>query len=448
MKRLLIFTLCGTLAVQAAIKRDGESQQAPPPPPPAKKEVPAPQAGDKDDSGRLLDRLFRRRGNRNGQQPPAKDADLPDVLRQLLQDMGVPKEELKDADLFELFKKLQEKSGKDGKRELFPGLNELGDMLRFETDPKVAEQLNGHFKQLLEGSRPGAAKAAPSTFTLRDSKKPGDMLAFATVVKSDGWLLTKASEVDKAGQLECNVNGTWLPTKVDRIFKEHDLALVKIEAKDLPAIQWPTNPAPTVGTFVAAVAPAGNDPVALGVVSVATRPLQEKGRGYLGVRIGSDDKGLKVDDVKPDSAAKTAGVMAQDRILEIDGQKPDSPYTFTKLVSDRKAGDKVKLKLQRGSEVLEKEIQLGDRASIPGSGRPMFDKMSALGSTVNKRKDDFASVIQTDLPIDANQCGGPVTDLDGNVLGIMIARSGRIESLLVPSATIRDLLSGVDVLKK
>jgi S1-C subfamily serine protease len=192
----------------------------------------------------------------------------------------------------------------------------------------------------------------------------------------------------------------------------------------------------------------GHDPLALGVVSVAARTLQDKGRGYLGVRIGSDDKGLKVEEVRPDSAAKSAGVQTQDRILEIDGQKPDSPFTFTKLVSERKAGDKVKLKLQRGDDVMEKEIQLGDRASLAGGARPSFDKMSALGSTVNKRKDDFASVIQTDLPVDANQCGGPVTDLDGNVLGIMIARSGRIESLMVPSATVREILDGVDALKK
>jgi S1-C subfamily serine protease len=393
--------------------------------------------------GNLLERLFKKRG-RDGQLE-LKGEDLTEMLRQMLEEQGVPKEELKNADLFDLLKKLREKDGNKG---LFPGLEEMGDMLRFQSDPKVAEKLNNHFKELLDGSRPGAAKASPSTFHLRDGKKLGDMVALATAVKADGWLLTKASEVEKLGRLECEVKGTWLPAKVDRVWKEHDLALIKIEAMDLPAVQWTTPPALIVGTFVTAVAPEGEDPLALGVVSVATRNLQNKGRGYLGVRLASDDKGLKIDLVVPDGAAKGAGVQKEDRILELDGQKPDSAYTFTKMVSERKAGDKVKLKLQRGNEVVEKEIQLGDRASLGNDSRPGFDKMSALGSTVNKRKDDFASIVQTDLPIDANQCGGPVTDLDGNVIGIMIARSGRIESLMVPSATIREVLSAVDALKK
>ena len=77
-----------------------------------------------------------------------------------------------------------------------------------------------------------------------------------------------------------------------------------------------------------------------------------------------------------------------------------------------------------------------------GSGR--FNRMNGMGSTVSNRKDDFSSVMQTDLPLQANQCGGPVTDLDGNIVGIVIARSGRIETMVIPSETIRQTLSGVD----
>ena len=434
MKRLLILTFCGAIAIHAAIQRDGESA-------PAKKETPAPKVEEKPEP--LLERLFRKRQERSAK-PEMKSQDLSKLLRDLLEEQGVPKEDLKESDLLGLLKKLREKNGKG----LFPGLEELGDMLNFENDPKVAERLNNHFKELLDGSRPGAAKAAPATLALRDGKKPADTVAFATAVKADGWLLTKASEVDKVGQLECEVKGAWVPAKVERTWREHDLALLKVDAKELPAIRWSTNPAPTVGTFVTAVAPAGQDPVALGVVSVATRNLQNKGRGFLGVQLDSDEIGLKIREVVPDGAANGAGVQKDDRILELDGQKPDSVFNFTKMVSERKAGEKVKLKLQRGKDVVEKEIQLGDRAALGTDLGARFDRMNALGSTVNKRKGDFAAVIQTDLPVEANQCGGPVTDLDGNALGIMIARSGRIESLVVPSSTIRDLLAEVDAAKK
>jgi S1-C subfamily serine protease len=57
-------------------------------------------------------------------------------------------------------------------------------------------------------------------------------------------------------------------------------------------------------------------------------------------------------------------------------------------------------------------------------------------------------VIQTDLPLQATQCGGPVTDLDGNAVGLVIARSGRVETMVLPSETIRQLLAGVDFSKE
>ena len=123
-------------------------------------------------------------------------------------------------------------------------------------------------------------------------------------------------------------------------------------------------------------------------------------------------------------------------------------FTFTRMVSDHKPGEKVRLKLQRGNEVLEKEIALGDRGAQPGGGRPGFDKLSAMGSTVSKRKDDFPSVVQTDLPLQASQCGGPVTDLDGNVIGLVIARSGRVETMILPSQAIIAALQGVDFAKE
>src|SRR2546429_371486 len=151
----------------------------------------------------------------------------------------------------------------------------------------------------------------------------------------------------------------------------------------------------------------GRDPVAIGIVSVQIRNVQVKGRGFLGVSLTSDERGLKIREIVPGGPAKASGLLAEDRILELDGKKPDSVFNFTKLVSDRKAGDKVRLKLQRGDAVMEKEIALGDRGSLPGAGRSGQDRMNNMGSTISKRRTDFASVMQTDLPLQATQCGGP-----------------------------------------
>ncbi|MBP3956144.1 serine protease [Gemmata sp. G18] len=49
-------------------------------------------------------------------------------------------------------------------------------------------------------------------------------------------------------------------------------------------------------------------------------------------------------------------------------------------------------------------------------------------------------MLQSDLVVDAKDCGGPVVDLEGNVLGINIARAGRVETWILPSEVIRPLL--------
>jgi serine protease Do len=408
-RKLIIAALLATSALNGAIKK---AEDPKPETPPAAQ---PPEPGS--DGKRKLDKK-----------------DLADFFRGALEKKGVPAEQLRKAGLPELVRLMREK---------YPdALRSLGAEPGFsrETERKLEE----HYGQLLEGHKPGTLAAAAATFTLRDAKKPADPLAFATGVRSDGWLLTKASEVAGAGELQCEIKGVWVAAKVVRSWPEHDLALLKTTAKEMPAVQWSGRGAPEVGSFISAVAPAGRDPVAIGIVSVLARNEQTKGRGFLGVQLESDERGLKIREVVPNGPAKASGLQKEDRILEMDGKKPESVYMFTKMVSDRKTGDKVRLKVQRGEAIVEKEIALGDRGAILGAGRTGPDKMNSMGSTLSKRRTDFSSVMQTDLPLQATQCGGPVTDLDGNVIGLVIARSGRVETMVLPSETIRQLLAGVD----
>ena len=77
--------------------------------------------------------------------------------------------------------------------------------------------------------------------------------------------------------------------KVVRSWPEHDLALLKTDAKEMPAVKWSERGSLEVGAFISAVAPAGRDPVAIGIVSVLVRNGQTKGRGFLGVSLTSDE---------------------------------------------------------------------------------------------------------------------------------------------------------------
>ena len=75
--------------------------------------------------------------------------------------------------------------------------------------------------------------------------------------EGDGWLLTKASEVGGAGEVQCEIKGAWLAAKVVRTWPDHDLALLKTDAKELPAVKWSERGALEVGAFISAVRYAG-----------------------------------------------------------------------------------------------------------------------------------------------------------------------------------------------
>ena len=434
-RTFIIAALLATGSLHGAIKKA-----------PASKPGAVPEAGAEQDPGsqekgaaELLQELSER-AKRNGGRLKLDANELLPLLRGALEKQGVPADELKKASLPELLRLLKEKSpdtfGKLGFGRM-PGL-----------DKAAEKKLADHYGQLLEGHKPGTIEAATATFLLRDGKKPADPLAFATGVRGDGWLLTKASEVESAAELQCQIKGTWVAARVVRTWPDHDLALVRADANDFPAVKLSDRTALPVGTFITAVAPDGRDPVAIGIVSVPVRNEQTKGRGFLGVQVKSDEQGLKIDRLVPGGPAKASGLREEDVILEIDGKKPDSVFMFTKMVSDRKAGETVRLKFQRGKSVEEKEIALADRGAMVGSARLGNEKMNNMGSVISKRRTDFPAVMQTDLPLQATQCGGPVTDLDGNVVGLVIARSGRIETQVIPSETIRQLLDSVDFSKE
>jgi S1-C subfamily serine protease len=66
---------------------------------------------------------------------------------------------------------------------------------------------------------------------------------------------------------------------------------------------------------------------------------------------------------------------------------------------------------------------------------------NAMGGDLSGRRSGFPAVLQTDMVLSPKDCGGPVVDLDGNVLGISIARAGRVETWVLPGENIRPLLA-------
>jgi serine protease Do len=308
--------------------------------------------------------------------------------------------------------------------------SKLGDFLR--TNPKFVEL----FRDVVAG---------PSQATVR-VRNDGKDAALGVIIGADGWILTKA--FDLKGTVSVGLkDGRDFNAAVVGVHAIHDLALIKIDATGLPALQLKPSKRVPVGSWVVSVG-AGTLPVAIGVVSVPTRDVVVKGLpiamselariGYLGVALDpADGGGVRVVEVMKDTAAAKAGLKANDIIVAVSGAVVRDPEQFQMELVKRKPGDEITLRIRRGSAEQTLEATLQQRP--PGDNRGEFQNL--MGSDLSPRRSGYPTILTHDSVVKPADCGGPLVDLEGNVIGINISRAGRTESWAIPTEVIEPLLA-------
>jgi len=282
----------------------------------------------------------------------------------------------------------------------------------------------------------------------------GKDAALGTVVSQDGYVLTKASEV-KGGRLSVKTHdGRDLDATVTATSDGFDVAMLKVDGTGLEPIQWSSTKECPVGNWVAIAGPAG-EPVAVGVVSTCPRTppppygpprVPSEQTGFLGVRAGQDpdSPGAVISDVTPGSAADKAGIQAKDKIVLIDSNEIFDQESLVNTLLTYRAGEKVKITVERDGKRIELSATLGKRTpdllTPKGKGGNRGDMQNSMGSTLSDRRTGIPRFFQTDAVVKPSDCGGPMTDLDGHVIGLMIARAGRTESWAIPAETVTDLV--------
>jgi len=192
--------------------------------------------------------------------------------------------------------------------------------------------------------------------------------------------------------------------------------------------------------------------VAVGVISAAARKLygeqsfiDNTNKGYLGIVPGeiADSEGVIVREVSKDSPASKANMKAKDVILELAGKAVKSRDSMIELMENYRPGDTITVKIRRGDEELELQIKLGSKADLNKADPKSVDRsdiQNAMGGALSGRRTGFPMVIQHDTVLKPTDCGGPLVDLDGKVLGINIARAGRVESWTIPGDVVLPIL--------
>jgi len=264
----------------------------------------------------------------------------------------------------------------------------------------------------------------------------GKRVALGTVVGSDGWVATKASQVRKATRVQF-ADGRQFAIRSVRSHHALDLALLKVDAHGLPVVTWQKE-APLMGAWMITAGMSPDPVMAVGVLSVPRRPIpRSSAHGYLGVELAREEL-PRIKRVFPNSGAFDAGLKEGDIVLTIDEHPVGSAAELVRMLRDYRPGDTLSLKVRR----LEEEMACSVTLMHPyGDFLSRMAFQNQMGGELSFRRDDFEAVYQHDSVLSPEDCGGPVVDLDGRVLGINIARAGRTETYAVPADLVEKVVA-------
>jgi S1-C subfamily serine protease len=277
----------------------------------------------------------------------------------------------------------------------------------------ISQAINGSVVQVLSGDRP---------------------VALGTVVAADGYVLTKRSELSGDPiKVRLSDNRVY-PARVAQVRRQNDLALLHVASGgELQPVEF-AQIVPPIASFLLTPDRQGR-PIGIGVVGTRPRPIRDEGK--LGVRLGADYKGrAEVEGVESKSGADLAGIRTGDVIVGVDGRNEPSKTGVLDALQQLFPGERVRLTILRrnddqGVETLEMDARITEWALMMES-----DSDVRVNGPRNARLSGFDNVIQHDTVLDPEECGGPVLDTSGRVVGINIARAGRVVSYAIPSSLI------------
>jgi S1-C subfamily serine protease len=283
---------------------------------------------------------------------------------------------------------------------------------------------NGDMIQLI---RPLAEALSPSVVQIVSDGTP---VSLGVIVSADGYVLTKRSELSGDPIRVRMPDARLLPARVAAVRRQSDLALIRIEGagNDLTPIKFADESETVVGSFLVSVGRTGT-PIGLGAVSVRPRTVEHNGR--LGVVLVDERGQATVRGVWPESGAASAGVKQGDQIIAIDGRNETSRNAVIQALRGMFPGESVKLTINREGETLNLIAKIHDFGVMQETENDT--KVNGPRST---RLSGFEKVLQHDTVLNPDECGGPVMNTAGEVVGLNIARAGRVVSYALPASLV------------
>lgn len=295
-------------------------------------------------------------------------------------------------------------------------------------------------QEVFDVIRPVAREASASTVWIWANRR---QVAMGTVVGTGDQVLTKWSEIafSKTPVQVVGGEGRTATATVLGVYQDDDIALLQLEGARFTPIEWSRDPAPDLGRFLIA-AGADGMPISIGVVAVAERSLRDSDQAFIGITLDPEfeGEGVRVLETAQDGGAAKAGLRRGDVILAVERDSVASPFELRNALLDHAPGDEITVRFLRRGKESELAVELTGRPEFPGVPEGRLRTMRRMGGPISLIGRGFPLAIQTDMELKPRQCGGPVVDLNGNVVGITLARTDRTRSFVLPASRVEELL--------
>ena len=154
----------------------------------------------------------------------------------------------------------------------------------------------------------------------------------------------------------------------------------------------------------------------------------------------SGDASCEIGAISKNSPAQKSGLRRGDLILSVGPYKVKRWGGLVGALRRYDVGKPFELKVKRSGQEMTLEMSLEPRAQK--TPRPeKIDYFTKAAGGVRTRRTNFTKVLEHDVPLRPELCGGPVFNLKGELLGMNLARYDRTSTFFIPISELDEILT-------
>jgi hypothetical protein len=254
---------------------------------------------------------------------------------------------------------------------------------------------------------------------------------FGTLLNADH-VATKLSELIPHAPIDCRFDGgDHCEAEISASDVELDLAILKLKNPRSATTSLASQSVDSAIEFSVVFTPTiQSEPLRVGLIA-RRHHIELPLKGKLGAVLEVDEtsRAVRVKDVAPNSTASEAGLVKNCLIDSINDQPISTLDDIGVILTKKQPGDWLQFHFRTGEQSSMTFAQL---AHDPAEQFERTEFLDGRSGIVSERRSGFADVIQHDIELSPSDCGGPLVNSQGIVVGVNIARRARESSIAIP----------------